>query len=215
MAFHPEILHFLASRPDPVVVPAGEANDSVSKEMIYSRYFLTPQSDSPALHVYSFPQFPAYGHAVPIRIPDKVSPGLTWIGDLMFALGPEWVFAAGNGVETRFPGRDKYIVLPYQELSNYGRTLEPIIRITPSIYGLGPKDDLKFRFEVRIDEKVVSGSDWQAAPEANLATPGIKPGNAVLTMYVRNDNAGGAVYSTEAILQSTKPLALPAPAAAK
>jgi hypothetical protein len=137
---------------------------------------------------------------------------MTWIGDLLFALGPEWAFAAGNGVETRFPGRDKYIVVPYEELSNFGRTAEPIIRITPSIYGLGSKDDLKFRFDVRIDGKIVSSTDWQAVPEANLATPGIKPGNAALTVYIRNDNAGGTVYSTEAVLQSTKPLPLSGPA---
>src|SRR4029078_9228694 len=78
MAYHPEVKHFLASQSNAM---AGTA----------------------ALQVYSFPQFPAYGHAVPIRIPDKASAGLTWIGNLLFALGPEWVFAAGNGVETRFP----------------------------------------------------------------------------------------------------------------
>jgi len=193
MAYHPEIKQFLASSKD----------------------LLMPRSDLPVLHVYSFPQFPAYGHAIPVRIADKVSPGLTWIGDLAFAFGPEWTFAAGNSVETRFPGRDKYIVVPYQELSNYGPNAEPVIRITSVIYGLGSKDNLKFRFDVRIDGSVVSSSDWQAVPDANLATPGIKPGNAVLTMHVRNDNAGGTVYSTEAILQSTKPLLLGPPASPK
>ena len=212
MAFHPEIKQFLASQPIPMTGPPGEPNDSVSVALRYSRYFLMPRPDAPSLHLYSFPQFPAYGHAVPIRIPDKASPGLSWIGDLVFALGPEWVFAAGNGVETRFPGRDKYIVVPYQELSNFGRDAEPVIRISPTIYGLGGKDDLKFKFDIRIDGKIVSSSDWQAVPDASLATPGIKPGNAVLTMQVRNDNAGGTVYSTEAILQSTKPLPLAAPA---
>ena len=50
-------------------------------------------------------------------------------------------------------------------------------------------------------------------PKRRSRPPGIKPGNAVLTMYVRNDNVGGKIYSTEVILQSTKPLlALPAPA---
>jgi hypothetical protein len=208
MAYHPEIRQFLASQPTPIPAPPGEADDPVSAALRYSRYVLTPQPDSPALHVYSFPQFPAYGHAVPIQIPDMISPGLSWIGDLLFALGPEWVFAAGNGVAARFPGRDKYIVVSYSELSDDGRNAEPVIRITPAIYGLGARDDLKFKFEIRIDGKIVSSSDWQAVPKADLATPGIKPGNAVLTMYVRNDNAGGKVYSTGVILQSTKPLQL-------
>jgi hypothetical protein len=160
------------------------------------------------LHVYSFPQFPAYGHAIPLRIPDKASPGLTWIGDVVFAFGPEWAFAAGNGVETRSPGRDKYIVVQYEERSDVGRTAEPIVRISLPIYGLGSKDDLKFKFDVKIDGSVVSSSEWQPVPSADLVTPGIKPDNGVLTMYVRNDNAGGKIYSTEVILQSTKPLQL-------
>ena len=215
MAYHPEIRHFLASQPTPIPAPPGEPDDEVSLALRFSRYFLTPPRDSRALHVYSFPQFPAYGHAIPLRIPDKASPGLTWIGDLVFAFGPEWAFAAGNGVETRFPDRDNYIVVPYSELSDFGRNAEAIVRITPTIYGLGSKDDLKFKFDVRIDGSVVSSSEWQAVPSADLVTPGIKPGNAVLTMYVRNDNAGGKVYSTEVILQSTKSLQLPAPAASR
>jgi hypothetical protein len=207
MAYHPKIKQYLASQP-PLTVPPGEANDETSRALRYSRHVLMPLPDSSSLHIYSFPQFPAYSHAVPLRIPDKASPGLTWIGDLLFALGPEWVFAAGDGVEARYPGRSKYVVVPYTELSDFGRNAEPIIRITPTIYGLGTKDDLKFRFEIRIDGKLVSSTDWQAVPSADLATPGIKPGNAVLTMYVRNDNAGGKVYSVETVLQSTKPMQL-------
>lgn len=99
-----------------------------------------------------------------------------------------------------------------KELSNFGRNTEPSIRVGPRIYGLGSHDNLKFRFEIKIDGKIVSSSDWQAVPEVNLATTGIKPGNAVLTVYVRNDSVGGNVYSTEALLQSTKPLALAPPA---
>jgi hypothetical protein len=182
MAYRPDIRHFLASSGD----------------------LLMPRADLPVLHVYSFPQFPAYGHAVPIRIPDKVSTGLTWIGDLLFALGPEWVFAVGNDVETRFPGRDKYMVVRFEELSNFGRSAEPAIRISPTIYGLGGNDGLKFRFDVKIDGKIVSSSDWQAVPNAELATPGLRPGSGVLTVYVRNDSADGSVHSASVALQSTK-----------
>jgi hypothetical protein len=210
MAFHPEIKQFLASQPTPIPIPPDEPNDAVSQALRYSRYVLMPPPKSKALHVYSFPQFPAYGHAIPVRIPDKASPGLTLIGDLLFALGPEWVFAAGNGVEGRFVERDKYIVVPYFELSDFGRNAEPTVRVYPVVYGLGSKDDLKFRFEIKIDGKVVSSSDWQAVPSADLATPGIKPDNATLTMYVRNDNTGGKVYSTQVTLQSTKATILPA-----
>jgi hypothetical protein len=210
MAFHPEIKQFLASQPTPIPIPPDEPNDAVSQALRYSRYVLMPAPESKAVHLYSFPQFPAYGHAIPVHIPDKASPGLTLIGDLLFALGPEWVFAAGNGVESRFVGRDRYIVMPYSELSEFGRNAEPTVRVSPVVYGLGSRDDLKFRFEIKIDGKVVSSSDWQAVPSADLATPGIKPDNATLTMYVRNDNTGGKVYSTQVTLQSTKATILPA-----
>ncbi|MDA9437541.1 hypothetical protein XH98_00115 [Bradyrhizobium sp. CCBAU 51745] len=209
MAYHPEIKQFLASQPTPLTAPPGEADDAVSVALRYSRYALMPRADSKALHLYSFPQIPAYGRAIALRIPDKASPGLTLMGQMLFALGPEWVFGAGNGVEGRFAGRDKYIVMQFVEPSDFGRNAEQVVRISPVIYGLGVKDDLKFRFEIKNDGQVVSQSDWQAVPSVDLATTGIKPGSVLLTMYVRNDNAAGAIHATSVILQSTKPTVLP------
>jgi hypothetical protein len=208
MVYHPEIPQFLSRNPTPIRVPAGAPDDPLSVTLRYSRYVLMPRAGEPYLHVYSFPQIPAYGHAVPVHIPDKATPGLTWVGDLLFALGPEWVFAAGNGVETRLPGRDRYIVLPFDELSDFGRNAEPIIRFSSVLYGLGVEDDLKFRFEIKIDGKVVASTDWKATPDAELKTAGLQPGIGVVTVFVRNDNAGGTVYSADVTLQSTTPLQL-------
>jgi hypothetical protein len=209
MVYHPEIPQFLSRNPDPIPVPAGAPDDPVSLMLRHSRYALMPRAGEPYLHVYSFPQIPAYGpHSVAIHIPDKATPGLTWLGDLPFALGPEWVFAAGNGVEMRFPGRDKYIVLPFDERSDFGRNAEPIVRFSSVIYGLGVEDDLKFRFEMKIDGKLVASTDWRATPEADLNTVGLKPGNGGVTVFVRNDNAGGTVYSADVTLQNTTPLPL-------
>ena len=134
---------------------------------------------------------------------------MTWIGDLLFALGPEWVFAAGNNVEQRHLGRDKYIVLPFSENSGFGRNPEPSIRFGSTIYGLGPKDDLEFRFELRIDGQLMSSTEWQAVPDVQLKTFGPKFANGIVTVYVRNNGAGGSIYSSNVILQSTKPLLLP------
>src|SRR5712671_1790462 len=212
MVYHPEIPQFLSRNPAPIPVPAGAPDDPVSLTLRHSRYVLMPRAGEPYLHVYSFPQVPAYGHAVAIHIPDKATPGLTWLGDLLFALGPEWVFAAGNGVETRFPGRDKYIVLPFSELSDFGRNPEPIIQFSSVVYGLGVADDLKFRFELKIDANLVASTDWKATPDADLKTVGVRPGNGVLTVFVRNDNSGGTVYSTVVTLPSTTPLLLGRPA---
>jgi len=205
MVYHPEIRQFLARSPQPIPVPPGEGDDEVSVALRFSRYVLTPAASDPRLHVYSFPQFPAYGRAVPVRVPGKTSPGLTYVGDLQFALGPEWVFMAGDKVEARHPGDDRFIVLQFSELSNFGRTAEPIVRINPTIYGLGPGDDLKFRFEMKVDGKLVGSTDWNPVPRADLKTPGRKADNTVLTVMVRNDSSGGTVYSTDVVIGSTKP----------
>jgi hypothetical protein len=197
MEYHPEIPQFMSRIPTPIPVPPNAPTDATSVALRFS------------LHIYSFPQIPAYGHAVPVHIPDKASLGLTLLGNLLFALGPEWVFAAGNDVEKRHPGHDKYIVLPFVEETDFGRNSEPTIRFNSTLYGLGPKDDLKFRFELRIDGKLTSNTEWQAVPYVQLETPGLKSYNGVLTVYVRNDNADGSTYSTNVILRSTKPLALP------
>ena len=170
-----------------------------------------PKPDDVRLHLFLFPQAPAYGHVIVIRVPDKPSPGLTWIGDIQFSIGPEWVFAAGNRIELRHPGRDKYVLLPIQEFSDSGDNAGPKIRIPPVVYGLGERDDLKFRFELKIDGKVTARSDWQQAPSADLATAAVKPGNAVLTAFVRNDSAGGTIYSADTVLQSTTPTLLSSP----
>jgi hypothetical protein len=197
----------MARTPDPIPVPAGDRNDPASVSLRYSRYVLMPRSGEPYFHVYSFRQVPAYGHAVPIRITDKATLGLTWIGDLLFSLGPEWVFGAGNGVETRHPGRDKYIVLPFDELSAFGRDQEPVIRFSSTVYGLGRDDNLAFRFEMKVGGEVVATTPWQATPAAELPTVGRKGNDAVLTVFVRNDGAGGAVYSADVVIGSTQPQA--------
>lgn len=207
MAYHPEIHQFLASNPVPPPKPPDEGDDPVSVALRFSRYVATPPADEIKLHVYSFSQFPADGEAVPVRIDDKLSPGLTWVGDLNF-WSPHWVFMAGNGVEARHPGRDRFIVLRYAEMNDFGRTSEPVVRIDPIIYGLGRKDDLKFRFEIKVDDKLVASTDWDPVPRADLKTPGRRADNSVLTVWVRNDNASGHVYSTSVVLGSRQAVQL-------
>jgi hypothetical protein len=209
MAYHPEIRQFMSRFPDPIPVPPNSPDDPASLALRLSRYVLMPRAGEPYLHVYTFPQFPVYGSAIPIRVPDKSSPGLTWIGDLLFGLVREWVFAAGNGVEARHPGRDKYIVLKFEEVSDFGRNAKPVLRMSPDIYGLGEKDNLAFRFAIMIDGKLVASTDWHPTPEADLATTGLTADNGIMKAYVRNNDAGGHVYSIDVPLRSTKPLALP------
>jgi hypothetical protein len=207
MAYNPQVKQYLTAMPKVITLPPDAPSDPVSVALRHSRYVIMP-NDQSQLHIYTFPQLTAYGHSIPIRIPDKSSPGLTWIGNMRFAFGDEWVFAAGNGVETRHAGRDRYIVIRFNELSNFGHEPHPEIEVLPTLYGLGTADDLSFRYELQIDGKVAEATDWNPLPQVRFKAAGMKSDNAVLSVFVRNNNAGGTVYRTDAPLRSTKPLPL-------
>ena len=204
----PQVRQFLASNPSPIPVPANAAADAAAMELRYSRYVVMPRADDPRLHLFLFPQIPLYGHTIPVRIRDKSSSGVVLIGDIGFAFGPEWVFAAGNEVESRFPGRDKYVLLTFRVISDVDPSSDWKIVIPPIVYGLSETDKLSFRVELKVDGLIVGSSEWQASPSIELATSGLNVERGVLSVLVRNDGAGGTVYSTDVSLQSTKPLLL-------
>ena len=200
MAYAPGVRHFFVSRRSSAQQQVPDADEATAILRI-SREGLMPKAGETGLFVYSFPKQPAWGRTA-IRIPDKASAGLTWTGDLNFALGPEWVFAVGNGVEARFPNRDRYIVLTFNEVSDFGHDPKPILNIDPLVYGLGINDDLRFKYELRIDGRTVDRTEWSRLPSARLGTTGLKDDNGVLTISVRNDNAGGTVTSIDVALRS-------------
>ncbi|MGH9550351.1 MAG: hypothetical protein ACRD3W_13295, partial [Terriglobales bacterium] len=206
MAYIPRIRHYFASVP-PVIQPfPGSPDKSEPYELLDSRFVLMPQMGEKRLNIYTFRQFPLFGD-VAIRIRDKPSPGLTWIGNIQFVLGPEWVFAAGNGVETRHPDRDKYIVVHFDEVSNFGRDPQPFLNVKGAYYGLGPSDDLDFRYELRIADALMDQTEWKASPQAKLKDYGRSEQNGILTVFVRN-NATGRVYKKDVPLRAKQPLLL-------
>jgi hypothetical protein len=205
---NPEIPQYLATNPDPIPVSADAPTDPASLQLRYSRYVLMPRPGDRHLHLFLFPQAPKYGQMIPVHIPDKTSPGLTWIGDIGFTLGPEWVFGAGNEVESRHAGRDKYVLVPYQELAGGADGQGRLIRIPPIVYGLAEADRLQFRFELKVSGKIIAASDWLQVPSADLVLPKGAGDNAVLTAFVRKDDAAGAIYSTDVEIDSTQPVLL-------
>jgi hypothetical protein len=207
MAYNPSIRHYFASKPSvirpfegiPAAKPVGDK---------YSRFVAMPRPDDKRLNIYTFRQLPSHGD-IAIRIPDMASSGLTWIGDVRF-VGPEWVFAAGNNVASRHPGRDKFIVLHFNEVSDFGHDPQPLINVSRRFYGLGPTDNLSFRYEVHVDGVLTDETSWKASPQAKLKTDGLGPDNGVLTVFVRND-ATGSVIEKDVSLRGKEPQQLFAP----
>lgn len=207
MAFNPQIPQKLQNSSAPY--PGKDAPDPDDRSLALSREVKMPRAGDPTLHVFPIRQFPVFGHAA-MRVSRKTTPGLTKIGELMFALGPEWVFAAGNGVEARHPDATGYIVFSFNEVSDFGHDPKPFLDVQPLVLGLGAGDELSFRHVLKVDGRVVDQTDWAKTPRARLSTVGMNADNGVLTIEVRNNKADGHIDSIEVRLRSAKP-PVPAP----
>ncbi|HLN25805.1 MAG TPA: hypothetical protein VK558_17675, partial [Patescibacteria group bacterium] len=205
MMKNPQSRHRLTAYPAEIKGPSdGNFNTFMLQ---YSREVVMPAPGDLSLHLYPLRQYPTYGF-VPLRITGKASPGLTLVGSINFALGPEWLFAAGNDIEKRRPEHSGYIAISFQEVSTFGRDLKPVLEVSPYLYGLGEKDRLMFRYALKIDGTVVDHSDWDTSPGVHLNTTGLTATNGVLHFEVRNDNAGGTVDGIDVPLRSFQPLTL-------
>ena len=206
MAWNPDIRQFRAWNPEPLIPPPGAPTDDVSLALRYNHYVAMPLPADRRLNVYTFPQIPLYGTAIPLRVPDMSGSGLVYIGDLRFALGEEWVFGVGNGVESRYPGRDRFIVQKFEEQSKFGHEPEPGIAVSSVVYGLDPLDRLQFRYELEIDGKISGSTEWSFVPGTFFKAVGMNVGNTLLRMQVRNGSDSGTIHSVAYPVRSTKPL---------
>ena len=207
MAFNPQIPQKLQSTASPY--PGNDAADLDDRALAFSREVRMPRAGDQTLNIYPIRQFPAFGHAV-LKVSRKPTPGLTKIGELTFAFGPEWVFAAGDGVETRHPDATGYIVFTFNEVSDFGHDPKPFLDVQPIVLGLGAGDDLSFRHILKIEGREVVRTDWAKTPRARLSTVGMNADNGVLTIEVRNNKADGHIDSVDIRLRSTKS-PMPAP----
>jgi hypothetical protein len=97
---------------------------------------------------------------MPLKIPNKRTPGLTYIGATR-AIGREAIFAAGNGVEQRHPDQSGYIVpqvttIPIEEGA--------MVSLGDDVAGLSPDDNLEFRYEITNKGHELYKSDWKNTP---------------------------------------------------
>ncbi|HEX8168854.1 MAG TPA: hypothetical protein VF601_24085 [Beijerinckiaceae bacterium] len=172
----------------------------------------SPHLPDPAhLNIYSVQKMPVY-NAVPVRIPDKRSPGLTLIGSYGSAYGPEWAFGMGAGIEGRAPSRSGYIVLEVAEATNYGQETATTLDVQPWVWGLFPDDGLQFRYVLKAPGGEETVSDWAEAPARKLPKPpslaaGIA--GATLTIAVRRRDGAGTPVVADFPLGSTVPREFP------
>ncbi|MFL5324132.1 MAG: hypothetical protein ACJ8A4_07750 [Microvirga sp.] len=192
MATHWEVAYWY------LIVPYKEGRYSVASPHL---------PDPGGLNIFSFQKLPVYSY-VPIRIPDKRSPGLTLIGSYGSAYGPEWAFATGRGVDEAVSSRSRYVVLQLQEQTNFGQQAASTLDILPTVWGLAPADALQFRYVLRGSGGEETVSDWSDAPARALPRPANLKGST-LVVEIREKDSPKAPVVTEFPLGSTEPFALP------
>jgi hypothetical protein len=148
------------------------------------------------LNIFSYQKIPLYNY-VPVRIPQKRTPGLTLIGSYSSAYGPEWAFGFGRGIDETMASRSRYIVLELAE--------QTTLDVQPTVWGLSPEDGLQFRYTLKSPSGEATVSDW-GDPARKLPKP---PAGSTLLVEVREKDGTGAPAATEFPLGSSKPFELP------
>ncbi len=99
---------------------------------------------------------------MPIKIPGKATPGLTYLG-LVRAIGREALFASGNGIEKRYPRESDYVLLAttFVPLSEGGCR----VLFAQDPVGLRLEDNLTFAYELRKGDHII----FERAPNRDPA----------------------------------------------
>lgn len=148
----------------------------------------TPANPDSILQLLPISSLSAYGY-MPFKIENKQTLGLTYLGAVR-AIGREVIFAAGNGVERRFPEQSNYIVAR--------ATLEPLpsglqkLTYDEDMAGLNKGDHLTFEHSVQIGDKTVFTREAAPAPGFTTLLPSYDPKRyaATITTIARNEADG-------------------------
>jgi hypothetical protein len=156
------------------------------------------------LNIFSYQKIPLYNY-VPIRIPQKRTPGLTLIGSYSSAYGPEWAFGSGRGIDGTIASRSRYVVLELAEQTSFGHVTATTLDVQPTVWGLSPEDGLQFRYTVKSPAGETTVSDW-GDPARKLPKP---PAGSTLVVEAREKDGASPPAVTEFPLGSSKPFELP------
>jgi len=150
----------------------------------YSPYDAPPDSIK-VLHILTTPSEFSYGF-MPIKIPGKLTPGITYLGHIR-GVDREEVFAFGNNVDKRYPYASDFISMHASILpARQGYTL----RIDPTVAGLNnPADRLEFSYEIKApDGKAVYLRGWKLSPVFTTDLPqDLMKVSYVIVVRVRSD----------------------------
>ncbi|HUY68537.1 MAG TPA: glycosyltransferase family 39 protein [Alphaproteobacteria bacterium] len=140
----------------------------------YARYYspyqtpnLPPDRMAALLQITSVASEFKFGF-VPLWIPDKPTAGVTYLGEIRGA-DEEAVFARGNGIEKRWPGRSDFILFTLRDSPAGGHY---VIGTQKDVMGAAPADELQYAYEIKApDGTVVYRRPWSADPAFSAPVP--------------------------------------------
>jgi hypothetical protein len=166
------------------------------RALYYSPYQPAPNLPD-ILHVLSTPSESLYGF-MPMRIPDKPTPGLTYLGHIR-GVDREAIFAFGNNVASRWLEDSNFISL-HATITPKGRLYN--MAIDPVVAGLNPGDQLEFKFEIATgDGKTIYERPWDSSPVLNVDLPK----DPASTIYFLKISARSRLHPDEAVEQVFTP----------
>ncbi|MEJ0062332.1 MAG: glycosyltransferase family 39 protein [Alphaproteobacteria bacterium] len=118
------------------------------------------------LVVYAAPGAQHWGFA-PVYVPHKPTSGLSFIGK-MRGWSNEGVFALGNGVERRWPDRNRYLLFFVKASVGEGKLF---VDFSETLPGLNADDRLEFRYEIIDRGQTLASRDWDRSPVWRISVP--------------------------------------------
>lgn len=93
-----------------------------------------------------------YGY-MPVKVPGKLDVGATFLG-VVRAIGPEAIFAIGNGVETRHPDESDYLIFRANIMPRKNKK-GLHFSIGQNLVGFSPHDRLLFEYKITQGDRVI------------------------------------------------------------
>ncbi len=163
---------------------------------VHAKYFApianAPVPSNELLQIAPVPSEFKYGF-IPIKIPNKVTPGMTHLGNIR-GVDREAIFADGNGVDLRWPDYSGYIILGVNVAPRQGTYRISISDVVP---GLQLVDRLQFSYVLKsADDSVVYQRTWDDSPMMSVNVPN-DPKTYPYILYVTVRSTLNGVQSAE------------------
>jgi hypothetical protein len=137
---------------------------------------------------------------IPLQVPWKRAPGLSFLGKLNAYLGDEWIFAVGKKIHRDPAVPSGIILVGFSQGRDPERDKGRLISISPTVLGLDAADNMQFRYRMQNANGTRTLSDWSEAPARSFPRAGAR-----LLVDVRHGEDDDSIVSAVLPFRSDEP----------